>query len=316
MLSLTQSTCTIAVLHFLKVLIIFFLNCKHIYGTLILTTGYFSNTDTYCAECMPKILQIYERLLVFGHGKQDAAQARWSGDWSPLQNGSEFRCCCQCWRRCDCGDVDVGLPLSLGPLIDPDRPIDVRDACRCGITNLGGGWGVNCGGIILADVCRVSAGRLIGPALVTWIELERAGKLFRGGMAGGGPRLGTDACDCIRGGSCGKLVLVSSVSDGRVCIELGVLCFAVDDIVTLACGWTAATVTVGFCDGIITFCDCVFDWLCDAELCFVEIGLDVSATGRFGRDCGWLVPAGVCWCCCGNALGALKFFFCSWPAAT
>lgn len=55
-------------------------------------------------------------------------------------------------------------------------------------------------------------------------------------MAGGGPRLGTDACDCIRGGSCGKLVLVSSVSDGRVCIELGVLCFAVDDIVTLACG--------------------------------------------------------------------------------
>lgn len=252
---------------------------------------------------MPKLLQTYERLFVFGHGKQDAAQARCSGDWSPLQNGSEFRCCCQCWRRCDCGDVDVWLPLSLGPLIDPDRPIDVRDACRWGITNLGVGWGVNVGVIILADVCRVSAGRLIGPALVTWIELERAGKLFRGGMAGGGPRLGTDACGPVRGGSCGKLVFVSSVSDGR-------------DMVTLACGWTAATVTVGFCDGIITFCDCVFGWVCDAELCFVAVGLGVSATGRFGRDCGWLVAAGVCCCCCGNALGAWKFFFCSWPAAT
>lgn len=264
---------------------------------------------------MPKLLQTYERLFIFGHGKQDAAQARCSGDWSPLQNGTEFRWCCQCWRRCDCGDVDVWLPLSLGPLIDPDRPIDVRDDCRCGITNLGGGCGVNWGGIILAEVCRVSAGRLIGTALVTWIELERIGKLFRGGMAGGGPRLGTDTCDCMRGGIDGKFVFVSSVSDGRDCIDVGDVCFAVDDIVTLACGWTAATVTVGFCDGIITFCDCTFGWVCDVELCFVDVGLDVSATGRFWCDCCWLVPAWVCCCCCGNALGALKFFFCSWPAA-
>lgn len=77
----------------------------------------------------PKLLQaFYERFVDFGQGKHDAAHMRCIGDWSPPQNGREFRrCCCQCACRCICGDEDGGLPISLGPLTEPDRPIDVRD---------------------------------------------------------------------------------------------------------------------------------------------------------------------------------------------
>lgn len=246
-----------------------------------------------------------------------------------------------CCRRCICGDEDPSHPS----LIDPDLPILVRDGWRCGMTNLGGGCGVTCG-IVFADICRVRAGRFSCPALLfkqkkhlylrlqasngiaqrtylvlaTWIELDRPGKLFRGGMTGGGPRLGTKTCDWTRGGSSGRLAFVSSVIDGRDCTLGSCCCWTgVVDLLVLVFGWIAANVTVGFGDGRTTFCGTVwFGRDCDGEL-WVESTEVVSVTGRFWCFCGWITFDSrciCCDCCWGNAFGILNFFLCSWPAAT
>lgn len=97
----------------------------------------------------------------------------------------------------------------LGPLTEPERPNDVRDACRVGMTNFGGGCGVNCGGVELAEACRVSVGRVSDGELVTWTEVARVGAAaaFRGGIAGGGPRPAVEPCDWTRGGTWGNLEL-------------------------------------------------------------------------------------------------------------
>lgn len=88
--------------------------------------------------------------ILLSHGKQDGIQ---TGTFS-LKNGIECRCQC---LRVICGEplVLVGLP-PLGPLTELCRPSEVREFCRCGITNFGGGCGVYCGGIELTDVCRVN----------------------------------------------------------------------------------------------------------------------------------------------------------------
>lgn len=169
----------------------------------------------------------------------------------------------------------------------------MREFCRCGITNFGAGCGVHCGWIELADVCLANAGRFIAFELVTWIDVDRAGTLFLGGIAGGGPRveefvLVTEFWDCTRGGNCGSLPFDWSVEDWRE-TTLGVLCKITEDTVdmdcevelgvVLVCGWTVAIEVTGFCgctftttvwalvgwgDGfeltLLLFAGCCFGW--------------------------------------------------------
>lgn len=71
------------------------------------------------------------------------------------KNGTECLCC-QCRRGDDDGDDDP----PLAPLTEPDRPRDTFEFCRCGMTNLGGGWGVHIG-IEVAELCRISFGVLV-----------------------------------------------------------------------------------------------------------------------------------------------------------
>lgn len=157
--------------------------------------------------------------------------------------------------------------------MEPLRDNDCRELCRCGMTNSGAGCGVHWGrGIELVDVWRASDGRVIDAALVTWIDAERIGgaTLFRGGIAGGGPRDDVagggplpapplpppiEFCDWTRGGTWGNLVFDCSVDDWRD-TTLGVRCnmadvtfdmdWVIDDCVWLvACGCTGDTVVVG-----------------------------------------------------------------------
>lgn len=162
-----------------------------------------------------------------------------------------------------------------GPLIEPDRFIDVREFCRCGITNFGAGcrvhWG---GGIELADVWRVNAGRFIGADVVTWMDAERigAGTLFRGGIAGGGPRGGpvlvTEFC---RGGIWGSAPFDWSADGGDFDVMLEVrwriaeVAFDMDCVMELCVvfgwGWTAETIVVGFCGWTFTICCFAWGWM-------------------------------------------------------
>lgn len=162
----------------------------------------------------------------------------------------------------------------MGDVCDPVRVNDVREFCRCGITNFGAGCGVHCGGNELADVCLANAGRFIVLELVTWIDVDRtgAGTLFLGGIAGGGPRaeeLVTEFCDWTRGGNCGSLPFNWSVDDWRE-ITLGVFCKIAEVTLdmdceielwaVLVCGWTVAIVTAGFCGCIFTTVWALFGW--------------------------------------------------------
>lgn len=100
-----------------------------------------------------------------------------------------------------CGEPLALVGLPLGPLTELCRPSDVREFCRCGITNFGGGCGVYCGGMELTDVWRVNLfdGSSDFDGICT--DSERFGNggafdpLDRGGMAGGGPRLVTELWD-------------------------------------------------------------------------------------------------------------------------
>lgn len=110
--------------------------------------------------------------------------------------------------------------------------------------------------------------------LDTWMDAERVGAdtLFRGGMAGGGPRdavapgvalliLVIEFCDWTRGGTCGNLPFVCSVDDWRDTM-LGARCSMADvtlvmDWVITAwiwfdCGWTGDTFVVGTCGFTLT----------------------------------------------------------------
>lgn len=148
----------------------------------------------------------------------------------------------------------------------------MREFCRCGITNFGAGCRVHWGcGIELADVWRAKAGRFNGDDVVTWIDAERigAGTLFRGGIAGGGPRvtLVTELCDCSLGGSSGGGLLDDDDDDDVVTFDLmldvrckiAVVAFDMDCVmelcVVIVWGWTAETVVMGFCGAwIFTIC--------------------------------------------------------------
>lgn len=82
------------------------------------------------------------------------------------------------------------------------------------MTNSGGGCGLHCGGgIELVDVCRARVGRIDVVMLLTWIDAERigAGILFRGGMAGGGPR---DAVAVFAGGLLPEAVFEAGAGAG------------------------------------------------------------------------------------------------------
>lgn len=171
-----------------------------------------------------------------------------------------------------------------GPLIEPDRFIDVREFCRCGMTNFGAGCRVHCGGgIELVDVWRVNVGRFIGAAVVTWIDEERigAGTLFRGGIAGGGPLVVatmplveplTDPC---RGGIWGSAPFDCSVEccDFDVILEvrwrIAEVAFDMDCVMELCVvfdwGWTAEMVVVGFCGLTFTICCLTWGWMVFAE---------------------------------------------------
>lgn len=76
------------------------------------------------------------------------------------------------------------LPLVLTPLLPatvfdlPAMPSDVLEFWRCGITNLGGAWGVYCGGIELDDPWRTRTRWPIISAVVT-------GGLAAGAMGNG-----------------------------------------------------------------------------------------------------------------------------------
>lgn len=124
-------------------------------------------------------------------------------------------------------------------------------------------------GIELADVWRAKAGRLSGPDDVTWIDEERigAGTLFRGGIAGGGPRvvLVTEFCDWSLGGNSGggfdddDGITLDVMLDVRC--KMDVVAFDMDCVMELCVvfvwGCTAETVVSGFC-GVWTFTICGF----------------------------------------------------------
>lgn len=185
--------------------------------------------------------------------------------------------------------VHLGLfsysPLDEAPLIEPDRFNDAREFCRCGITNLGAGWGVYWGVIELADACFVKVGR------------AGATTLLRGGIAGGGPRV-TEPCDCIRGGTWGNFW--SPVNDDEQDVILGARCKMADVTfeidcemelwVVIVCGWIVAMDVAGFCGctfttvwvfvcdevdvfggGQLTFCRCLGCWAAKWKICHLKL---------------------------------------------
>lgn len=212
-----------------------------------------------------------------------------------------------------------------GPLIDPDRFNEVREFCLCGMTNFGGGCGVHCGGIELADCWRASAGRFIELAVVTWMDAERigAGTLFRGGMAGGGPRLGpvtlvTELWDCTRGGICGNLPFACSnvADDFDVMLEvrwrIAVVAFDMDCVMELCVvfvwGWTADTVVIGFCAWIFTICGFGCGWTAFAtgtlllEICCIAWTLMAGKLGKKDWKSDSKAQWSFNWNCVDNAL--------------
>lgn len=169
--------------------------------------------------------------------------------------------------------IFIYSPFDEGPLIEPERFSDVREFCRCGITNFGAGCGVHCGWIELADCCLANAGRFNAVTLVTWMDDDRvgAGTLLRGGIAGGGPRDVTELWDWTRGGICGGGACGGGGFPFGGSLERDVtlgarwriadVTFDMDCEMELwvVCGWTGATDTVGFGAWIFTTV-CVFAW--------------------------------------------------------
>ena len=113
-------------------------------------------------------------------------------------------------------DDDEDVVADIGGVATDDD----RDTCRLGMTNAGGGCGVNCGGVELALICRikprpaprVGAGPRGGVIVGCCSEPVRGMAPVRGGIAGGGPgggprvvaRLSVEACDGMRGGKRGS----------------------------------------------------------------------------------------------------------------
>lgn len=121
------------------------------------------------------------------------------------------------------------------PLIEPERLRDVREFWRWGITNSGAGCRVHCGGIEFAEGCRAKNGLFFCITVGPWTDCDRAGAgiLFRGGIAGGGPRvvLVMGVWYWVRGGICGSCVSLSftwSVVDICLDVMLDVLCRIAD----------------------------------------------------------------------------------------
>lgn len=106
------------------------------------------------------------------------------------------------------------------------------------MTNFGAGCRVHCGGIELADVCRVKAGRFFGKEVVV-------GTLLLGGISGGGPlpMLDIEHCGWILGGTFGRFSFVCSDEGGDFEVMLEVLWSIADFALDMVC---TMEICVGF----------------------------------------------------------------------